>query len=448
MLRLALSMSLILLVSTAVADPPITSPSPKPQLLRKPVVKQVQAKPTKAKPTLLQVGGDRTRGNPTVEVRDKVEVNDNVERILLLSAGGPIIVETQITIDGQPFRIGREKLVDALLKEADTNDDGRSTWKEAAANDRFLPGRGKGQFQLKAIPPKVQLKKQESKLAAENPLAAHFDANENGLVDRGEARLLLAQMTGGAVLVVSGSSNQRHPEVLSVLDSDNDGQLSKAELSAAEQSLKHRDANNNDLLEAAEVGGAQPITGRMLKIARDSLARGASRPTSVALLLGPAADMTIVFQALQKKYAGNDGELTSASFPSFPRLIKRLDSNNNERLDAGEVAAFDQIKPHVILAVNVGTGKGRSACRSVPIGFFDGLWASKTDRGVKPQRIRLIRLASGQRLPASPWTWLSASVWGKRFTSPRGVSKMTRSHVKKRRSGSASWTLMRTATLV
>ena len=57
-------------------------------------------------------------------VRAKVDPKDNVERILVLSPRGPIVIEVQLNRDGQPFRVLREKLVDDMLKAADTNQDG------------------------------------------------------------------------------------------------------------------------------------------------------------------------------------------------------------------------------------------------------------------------------------------------------------------------------------
>ena len=65
---------------------------------------------------------------------------NSTERMLVLAPRGPIIVELQITLDGEPYRMRREQLVDNFLKSADANDDGRSTWQEAIANPRLVTG--------------------------------------------------------------------------------------------------------------------------------------------------------------------------------------------------------------------------------------------------------------------------------------------------------------------
>src|SRR5262245_60448067 len=41
--------------------------------------------------------------------RDAVDPQDAIERFALLTAGGPVVVQVTLTIDGQPFRIGREQ---------------------------------------------------------------------------------------------------------------------------------------------------------------------------------------------------------------------------------------------------------------------------------------------------------------------------------------------------
>ena len=52
------------------------------------------------------------------------------ERIVLLAPGNPIIIELQLTIDGRPHTEALERLVDEVLKIADTDGDGRTMWKE------------------------------------------------------------------------------------------------------------------------------------------------------------------------------------------------------------------------------------------------------------------------------------------------------------------------------
>ena len=84
--------------------------------------------------------------------------------------------------------------------------------------------------------------------------------NKNGQVDPGEAEFLLTRLFGGqtgeALSLPRGNSAARGPDVLTLLDTDNDKRLSAEELKAAAERLKSRDADDNDVLDAVELTGA------------------------------------------------------------------------------------------------------------------------------------------------------------------------------------------------
>src|SRR5438876_186821 len=109
-----------------------------------------------------------------------------IERFLLLTPGGPLVVETSITIDGQPFHEAREKLVDEVLKLA-TDKEGKSTWAQVMANSRRLPGQAQS-----------FANDEYRKVYLEN-----MDVNKDGLLDRYEARRMVAQGAGGGDFVLS-----------------------------------------------------------------------------------------------------------------------------------------------------------------------------------------------------------------------------------------------------
>src|SRR5262245_61743709 len=72
------------------------------------------------------------------------------DRMLILAPGGPIVLQTNAFIDGLTQQEVREKIIDDVLKQADTDRDGKSTWKEALENPRFLytgPFRSNGNAQ-------------------------------------------------------------------------------------------------------------------------------------------------------------------------------------------------------------------------------------------------------------------------------------------------------------
>ncbi len=368
------------------------------------------------------------------KVRTDVDPQENVERFVVLAPRGPIVVEATLLLDGKPFRMAREKLVDEMLKAADTNNDGKSTWKEALDNKRFLFGRTSARvivpIQMPAAnPPKKEKnadgekkddeKKEEKKkppaqpqqiqmriiqfgnqnAAQKDEAIKHFDKNKNGIVDRNEARSLLAQTAGGAAFVVNSSFNRyRQPDVKTLLDTDKDGTISKDELASATKQLKSKDANDNDLLEPGELGGNGMIRAGGNVIAIRAVGNLQANRSASAHLLGPAADYSAIHQALVKKY-GVSEKITAKSFPLFPRMFQQVDSNKNGALDLDEVKNLDKISPHVQLQANLGNSKPSGIA---VISLADELGNKKTaDKQFKKETVlslldMKLRFAAGQ----------------------------------------------------
>jgi hypothetical protein len=59
------------------------------------------------------------------------------ERLLLFTKRGPLLIEVFVTIDGQPYLTVQERLIDELLKIADSDSDDTPTWDEALAHPQF-----------------------------------------------------------------------------------------------------------------------------------------------------------------------------------------------------------------------------------------------------------------------------------------------------------------------
>jgi len=66
---------------------------------------------------------------------------EGVERVMLFGPKGPLIAQVALLIDGEPYPRKREKIIETLLKDADIDRDGKSTWKEAGDNPRIAFGR-------------------------------------------------------------------------------------------------------------------------------------------------------------------------------------------------------------------------------------------------------------------------------------------------------------------
>jgi Ca2+-binding EF-hand superfamily protein len=143
--------------------------------------------------------------------------NDKTTRLLVLAPGGPVIIGLTMTIDGEPFRAPRERYLDELMKQADTDGEGRPTWSQALRNPQFTSGRfGTRRLERPAV----------------EVLARQFDRNGDGLVDREELRKFI-MADSGEDLAIGRIALSAIPDLRPLLDADGDGVLSSEEIQAA-----------------------------------------------------------------------------------------------------------------------------------------------------------------------------------------------------------------------
>jgi Ca2+-binding EF-hand superfamily protein len=268
-----------------------------------------------------------SRGSRII-VQQNVDREDRTERFLLLAPGAPLVVEVAISIDGKPYRVAREMLIDEMLTQADRNLDGKPTWKEALSSPRFTFARIPASSQQVAL------------------FSRTYDKIENGLVDRVEARAYVAQNFQGPAFVLAGNTSvgqavSQTTDIRKFLDIDKNGVLSRDEVAKATERLKSRDADKNRLVYAHELIGKSTTT-RVLS------------PPVLAFRLGPTADVDTIFASIQERYQDADERVSATSFPVLPKLFSKTDENKNGQLEKAEVHEFNALKPHVKLVVNLG----------------------------------------------------------------------------------------------
>ena len=289
--------------------------------------------------------------------RQQVNRQDDEERFALLLPGGPIVIQVKMQLNNEPFRTQREAMVDQMLRDADTDMDGRPTWQEALRSPRFTYGR-------------LHISNPEQ----EKLQIAIFDLDENGIVSHGEARQFLAHFFRGPVFDINNTSQtpatrspftivngRRVPrtakvDVTRLLDQDKDGSLSKDEIAAAGDFLKSRDVDDDDLLYLHELAAnpARPVNTLSYNM-------NSSTRQQTGVLLGPTVDADKIFLALQANYSASSeaqGEtnakaITAKNFSSVPKLFAKLDANQNGELDQDEVLTLNTVQPHLTLLVNL-----------------------------------------------------------------------------------------------
>ena len=308
-------------------------------------------------PAVVVRGG---RGGYALLERENADPQDPYERFAILTPGGPVVVQVALTVNGQPFRTVREKLIDDMLAAADKDKDGKATWDEAATSPRFTLGRLRFSSEQK-----------QSMIHA-------LDRNADGQVDRPEVRQYVSQYFSapafvlnanaysgyGGVFVANGrivSTGGAQADLRPLLDTDADGALSDKEIAAGAERLKTRDADDNDLLYPEEISGQTVAQGQVA-----AQRRLQQEAVQLSVLLGPVATADGLFAALSQRYKNADGDMIGARFTAIPSLFAALDKNNNGILGKEEVLGLNDVQPHVELTVDLGNpSAGGVALKSV-----------------------------------------------------------------------------------
>lgn len=256
---------------------------------------------------------------------------NSTERFVLITPNGPIVVEATLTLDGRPFHTIREQLVTEVLKAADTDGDGKSTWREALDNPNSMSG-SEGPFSPR---------KKEHYID-------RYDNDHDGIVDRGEARAFVAGFSSGpAFQVLPFGYRFDEPDLATILDTDGDGDLTIDETAAAGLQLKNMDTNGDEILTAFEIAG--PVRTWY----RSRIETSARVRAVVAHGLGPTANLKEMYRTFGLKYGKKTHAPRFVDWPEIRKYLLSLDLNQNGQLDASEAAGFNTLKPHVELAINV-----------------------------------------------------------------------------------------------
>lgn len=339
--------------SSTSGTPAIAAKPPAAAAKQKPVPETVKpVEPAREKAPGVKVGVNtkepkkEKKGDKAVPVA-KVEVPKPpppppAERFLLFTPMNPLIVEVELTIDGQPHLAAMEKLVDEVLKLADMDGDKRPTWKEVAESKRFKYG----QFGNVAINVENGIKQ----------ILDLYDTDRDSAVDRAEVPRFLTRNAGGArPFSIRGTADFRETSryespLWNLLNTDGDRHsISAAEIAAAPSRLRSRDTDDDDLVVPAD------LSANTASMPGETPTRRRDRGPTAARLLASDAKWDMIRVDLDDQYALG-GNLNAESLPWTPKLFSQLDADKNGRLVKAEYLLLDKVPAHIRLAVNFGKG--------------------------------------------------------------------------------------------
>ncbi len=254
------------------------------------------------------------------------------KRMLLYTPSGPLIVEFVLRIDGRGAIEMNDAFVDELLKTADTDRDGNTTWTEALANQRSGIPQFVGQ--------------------AGGDTQKFYDRDRDGTVDRSELWNLLGHGEAGLAFRLDHSDGPggttTAADVARLLDADADGVLTLPEIEQAPALLRLADVNDDERLTPDDLGA--PTRG-MPQAAMNRDYTG--NVTTTASILDEETDWGVVHFELDERYLMH-GQFRAESLALFPEMTKKLDADENGLLSLAEAEVLNYLSPHLRMEIDFG----------------------------------------------------------------------------------------------
>jgi hypothetical protein len=252
-------------------------------------------------------------------------------RLIVALPTQPILLEASITIDGQPFRMARERRVQQIVEQAEAS----------------------GTTSGPAVPERIRQYRQ----AKAEPLSAE------------EVHWLLTNWVEGPALLMLNENFQRfranQRPVYDVLDRDRDGTIAADELERAVESFRECDLNRNDLVEYTELAEAADDP-RSKKPAH-------AGPGKLVFRLPDENSAAATYRRLATHYATQDRA-----------LVPRFDGNADGGFDADELAALRDAPADVSLRVafdSADPDASRIICTAVDAAFAEAAAAGRQAGG-------------------------------------------------------------------
>lgn len=254
------------------------------------------------------------------------------KRMLLYTPSGPLIVEFVLRIDGRGAIEMNDAFVDELLKAADTDKDGKTTWLEALSNQRS------------GIPQFVG--------EAGGDTQKFYDRDRDETVDRSELWNLLGHGESGLAFRLEHSDGPGGAttagDVARLLDSNSDGVLTSDEMDRSPALLRLADVNDDERLTPDDLGAPA------MAMPQQAMNTGYNGDvTTTASILDGETDWGVVHFELDERYLMH-GQFRPEPLALFPEMTKKLDVDENGLLSLSEAEVLNYLSPHLRVEIDFG----------------------------------------------------------------------------------------------
>lgn len=287
---------------------------------------------------LASLGADAPSPPPAATSRPEA-----VQDVVFLGDRRPIFVRLRIALGDRPFRAAWADSVAAMHAFLDRDGDGTVTRAEAE--------RG-------SLATLVRIANGGTTAMPRGDLDGR---PRDGVISRDELAEALRTALGPFRVQAGKLAGPSVDSVFERLDRDANGQIDRAELDAAEATLRRLDLDEDELIDAAETEPfADPNSA-----ATDGMAGGRARAAEAPPVLDLAPDEGTLrpVRALLTRYdkarpggpaTGGDNKLTAAEFAIDPAAFARADADGDAALDVEELRRFlARVAPDLTLDVTV-----------------------------------------------------------------------------------------------
>jgi Ca2+-binding EF-hand superfamily protein len=277
------------------------------------------------------------------EDAEDAEPNDEVRDTILMLETGPLHIRVHVAMGGVSPASSRQAEVDKLMKELDTDGDGKLSREESQKSPLLREKQRPGAQQfIKSIGATQTMTRKDI---------------EKKLETRGGETVVYRQNT---------NSSETDDEVFKLLDADANGVLTEVEMFNAVDLLLAKDGDDDECVTLDEF--APPPDPNAMPVAIVGMQTPRSSEPSISEILRDTQQTLLPAQLLRKYDKDRNKKLSAEELGWTAERIQPCDANNDGQLDQRELTTIAKSPTDVELAVDLMKSTGQPMLRVISAG--------------------------------------------------------------------------------